>query len=51
MRLLTPNWMTRLPAYSYRGADPDGYLAASDVVQLIEGYAKETGRRCGRTPP
>jgi hypothetical protein len=42
LQLLTPNWMTRLPAYSYRGADPDGYLAASDVVQLIEGYAKET---------
>ena len=42
LRLLTPNWMTRLPGYAYRGADPDGYLAASDVVQLIAGYAKET---------
>jgi putative flavoprotein involved in K+ transport len=43
MRLLTPNWMTRLPGYAYRGDDPDGYLPASDVVQLIERYAKETG--------
>jgi putative flavoprotein involved in K+ transport len=42
LRLLTPNWMTRLPGYAYRGDDPDGYLAASDVVQLIEGYAKHT---------
>jgi putative flavoprotein involved in K+ transport len=42
LRLLTPNWMTRLPGYAYRGDDPDGYLAASDVVQLIAGYAKET---------
>ena len=42
LRLLTPNWMTRLPGYAYRGDDPDGYLAASDVVELIEDYAKET---------
>jgi putative flavoprotein involved in K+ transport len=42
LRLLTPNWMTRLPGYAYRGDDPDGYLAASEVVQLIAGYAKET---------
>ena len=25
LRLLTPNWMTRLPGYSYGGADADGY--------------------------
>ncbi len=42
LRLLTPNWMTRLPGYAYRGEDPDGYLAASEVVDFIEGYAKET---------
>ena len=42
LRLLTPNWMTRLPGHAYRGDDPDGYLAAPDVVELIEGYAKES---------
>jgi putative flavoprotein involved in K+ transport len=42
LRLLTPNWMTRLPGYAYLGDDPDGYLAASDVVEFIEKYAKET---------
>jgi putative flavoprotein involved in K+ transport len=42
LRLLTPNWMTRLPGYAYRGDDPDGYLAASDVVDFIAEYAKET---------
>ena len=42
LRLLTPNWMTRLPGYAYRGDDPDGYLAAPDVVELIERYAKES---------
>lgn len=42
LRLLTPNWMTRLPGYAYRGDDPAGYLAATDVVDFIADYAKET---------
>ncbi len=42
LRLLTPNWMTRLPGYTYRGDDPDGYLTASQTAQLITDYAKET---------
>lgn len=42
LRLLTPNWMTRLPGYAYRGDDPDGYLRASEVVELVEHYAKES---------
>src|SRR5215217_313445 len=42
LALITPNWMTRLPGYAYRGDDPDGYLAASDVAELIEDYAKES---------
>lgn len=39
LRLLTPNWMTRLPGYAYVGSDPDGYLAAGEVVDLLGGYA------------
>jgi putative flavoprotein involved in K+ transport len=42
LRLLTPNWMTRLPGHTYRGDDPDGYLTASETAQLITDYAKET---------
>ena len=42
LRLLTPNWMTRLPGYTYRGDDPDGYLTASGTAELIEDFAKET---------
>ena len=42
LRLLTPNWMTRLPGYAYRGDDPDGYLTASGTADLIMDYAKET---------
>ena len=39
LRLLTPNWMTRLPGYAYRGPDPDGYLSARQVVAMLADYA------------
>jgi putative flavoprotein involved in K+ transport len=42
LRLLTPNWMTRLPGYAYRGSDPDGYLTASETAHFIIDYAKES---------
>ena len=42
LRLLTPNWMTRLPGYAYRGDDPDGYLGAPEVVRLLADYAAES---------
>jgi putative flavoprotein involved in K+ transport len=41
LRLLTPNWLTRLPGYAYRGDDPDGYMSAPEVTAFIEKYAKE----------
>jgi putative flavoprotein involved in K+ transport len=39
LRLLTPNWMTRLPGWCYSGPDPDGYLSAASLVQYLEQYA------------
>ena len=42
LRLLTPNWMSRLPGYAYRGDDPDGYMSAPQVAAFIEDYAKES---------
>jgi len=39
LRLLTPNWMTRLPGHAYTGDDPDGYLDMPGVVRLLEDYA------------
>jgi putative flavoprotein involved in K+ transport len=39
LRLLTPNWMTRLPGWSYQGDDPDGYLSAPAVADLVARYA------------
>jgi putative flavoprotein involved in K+ transport len=42
LRLLTPNWMTRLPGHVYRGDDPDGYLDAAAVARLLADYAQAT---------
>ena len=40
LRLLTPNWQTCLPDYTYDGDDPDGFMAVSDVVDTITAYGK-----------
>jgi putative flavoprotein involved in K+ transport len=39
LRLLTPNWQTRLPAFRYDGPEPDGYMAAAELVEYLERYA------------
>lgn len=36
LRLLTPNWMSRLPGHQYRGTDPDGYMTAAEVGDYLE---------------
>lgn len=40
LRLLTPNWMTRLPGASYRGMDPDGFMSAAEVAAFLSAYAE-----------
>jgi putative flavoprotein involved in K+ transport len=40
LRLLTPNWMIRLPGYDYGGPDPDGYLSAAGLADLLADYAR-----------
>jgi putative flavoprotein involved in K+ transport len=39
LRLLTPNWQSRLPGVPYEGGDPDGYMTAAEVIELIERFA------------
>lgn len=39
LRLLTPNWMTRLPAGGYDGPDPDGFMTMPETVRFLEDYA------------
>jgi putative flavoprotein involved in K+ transport len=40
LRLLTPNWQSRLPGLRYEGPDPDGYMRAAEVAEFIELFAK-----------
>jgi putative flavoprotein involved in K+ transport len=39
LRLLTPNWQSRLPGFSYDGADPDGFMAMPEIIDFVERYA------------
>jgi putative flavoprotein involved in K+ transport len=39
LRLLTPNWQSRLPGLRYEGPDPDGYMTVGDVTEFIEHFA------------
>ncbi len=43
LRLLTPNWMSRLPGYAYRGPDPDGFMTRLEVVDYLADYARSFG--------
>ena len=36
LRLLTPNWQTRLPQFSYRGTHPEGFMTKTEMVNFLE---------------
>ena len=40
LRLLTPNWQTRLPGFAYDGDDPDGFMTMPELVEFIDRYAQ-----------
>ena len=40
LRLLTPNWQSRLPGYGYTGTEPDGYMTMPEVIEFIDRYAR-----------
>ena len=40
LRLLTPNWQSRLPGYAYTGDDPDGFMTMPEVVGFLQRYAE-----------
>src|SRR6202008_2720860 len=40
LRLLTPNWQSRLPGFRYDGDDPEGYPTLPEVIDFIGDYAK-----------
>ena len=43
LRLLTPNWQSRLPGFRYDGPDPDGYMGVREVIEFISRYAGSAG--------
>jgi putative flavoprotein involved in K+ transport len=43
LRLLTPNWQTRLPGHDYAGDDPEGFMPAAGVVATLAAYARLIG--------
>src|SRR4029077_18989597 len=40
LRLLTPNWQSRLPGYSYEGDDPDGFRTMPETIAFITRYRR-----------
>lgn len=40
LRLLTPNWQTRLPWFTYDGPEPDGFMTMTQVVGFLGQYAQ-----------
>ena len=40
LRLLTPNWQSRLPGYRYEGTDPDGFMTMPEVIAFISRFAE-----------
>jgi putative flavoprotein involved in K+ transport len=43
LRLLTPNWLTRLPGLAYDGEDPDGFMPVPELIAFLERYADHIG--------
>jgi len=40
LRLLSPNWHSRLPHFHYKGGDPDGFMTTKEYVDHLEAYAR-----------
>ena len=39
LRLLTPNWQSRLPGFAYTGSDPDGFRSMPETIDFLSAYA------------
>lgn len=39
LKLLTPNWQTRLPGFQYSGDDPDGFMGMEELIRVLDDYA------------
>src|SRR5688500_14452389 len=43
LRLLTPNWQSRLPGFRYTGDDADGYMGMPELTAYLGDYATAIG--------
>ena len=43
LRLLTPNWLSRLPGGAYAGSDPHGFMSAAALAERLARYADSFG--------
>jgi putative flavoprotein involved in K+ transport len=42
-RMITPNWLSRLPGWAYAGPDPDGFMSAAGLVDHLVAFAGSFG--------
>ncbi|MCB1661937.1 MAG: NAD(P)-binding domain-containing protein [Pseudomonadales bacterium] len=51
LRLLTPNWQTRLPGHCYQGLKPDDYMTMPEIIDFIGQFAQQISApiQCGTT--
>lgn len=40
LKLLTPNWQSRLPGFAWSGPDPDGFMNMDGIVRHLDTYAR-----------
>ncbi len=40
LRMLTPNWQSRLPHWHYEGEHPDDFMTMPDIIRHLERYAQ-----------
>ncbi len=40
LRLLTPNWQTRLPGQAYAGPEPQGFMGMAELIAFLDNYAR-----------
>ncbi len=40
LRMLTPNWQSRLPHWHYAGEHPDAFMTMPEFIRHLEGYAQ-----------
>ncbi len=40
LRMLTPNWQSRLPHWHYAGKHPDAFMTMPEFIRHLEGYAQ-----------